>query len=115
MASIGEKGRGMAGISLKNNRLNLTNLSVRGYLQDALVLNFIINGKGTQKIKVNSRILSDSIPTKLQILNLATLQNVANETVEENTIIEVTAGAYAVILHTLSGQGIGMIEINLQQ
>ncbi|WP_353569993.1 ExeM/NucH family extracellular endonuclease [Candidatus Albibeggiatoa sp. nov. BB20] len=113
LGSMGTKGRGMAGISLKNNQLNLTNLSVRGYLQDALALNFIVDGEGTQQIKVNTRILSGQASTQLFMLNLATSQTVINGTLAKGSIIEIGAGAYAILLNVLSGQGIGMIEVDL--
>ncbi|MCV6636599.1 choice-of-anchor D domain-containing protein [Candidatus Albibeggiatoa sp. nov. NOAA] len=115
MSSISVKGRGMAGISLKNNQLNLTNLSVRGHLKDFLVLNFIISGEGTQKIQVNTQILSGNVVTELHLLNISTQQGLVNENIAEGKTIEVSAGAYAILLKVIRGEGIGMIEADLMQ
>ncbi|MCV6636598.1 ExeM/NucH family extracellular endonuclease [Candidatus Albibeggiatoa sp. nov. NOAA] len=115
MSSAGVKGRGMAGISLKNNQLNLTNLSVRGHLKDFLVLNFIISGEGTQKIQVNTQILSGDVVTELHLLNISTQQGLVNENIAEGKTIEVSTGAYAILLKVIEGEGIGMIEADLIQ
>jgi hypothetical protein len=49
------------------------------------------------------------------LLNLSTQQYVANESLTEGVIIEVSAGAYAILLKVIEGQGIGMIEVDLVQ
>ncbi|MCV6636600.1 Calx-beta domain-containing protein [Candidatus Albibeggiatoa sp. nov. NOAA] len=115
MSSLGTRGRGMAGISLKNNQLNLTNLSVRGHLKDFLVLNFIVSGEGTQKAQVNTRILSGDVVSELHFINLSTQKSLANNAISEGAIIEVSAGAYAILLKVIEGEGIGMIEADLIQ
>ncbi|WP_353573240.1 hypothetical protein [Candidatus Albibeggiatoa sp. nov. BB20] len=108
MSSEQVLGRGLAGISLQNNTLNLTNLSVRGYLQDQLVLNFIVNGAGTQRVQIFTDIIRGDVETQLTLLNLAT-----GETIEQADSIEVKAGVYAAILSVISGKGIGIIGVNL--
>ncbi|MCV6638083.1 choice-of-anchor D domain-containing protein [Candidatus Albibeggiatoa sp. nov. NOAA] len=115
MSSLGVKGRGMAGISLKNNQLDLTNLSVRGHLKDFLVLSFIVSGEGTQKARINTRVLSGGVVTELHLLNLSTQQGLVNESIAEGKIIEISAGAYAILLKVIEGEGIGMIEADLVQ
>lgn len=115
MSSHGSKGRGMASISLINEDLSLSNISVRGQLQGALILNFVVTGQGTQQIKVNSQLLDGQVTTELRVLDLLSQQNLPMTSVEDGIIVEVTAGAYAAILDILSGQGIGMINVNLLQ
>ncbi|MCV6636196.1 hypothetical protein [Candidatus Albibeggiatoa sp. nov. NOAA] len=110
VSSAGVKERGMAGITLNNRELNLTNLSVRGRLQDVLILNFIVEGKHTHKIKVNEYILEGQMDTELQLVNLSTKQF---HSLTEQDIIEVSAGAYAIVLKAVEGEGIGMIDIDL--
>ncbi|WP_353572209.1 hypothetical protein, partial [Candidatus Albibeggiatoa sp. nov. BB20] len=112
MSSNGIKDRGMAGITLKDNQLNLANLSVRGYLENLLVLNFIVSGEGTQKLEVNTRVLEGQVSSQLYLLNLADLQT-ETVAIAEGDIIEVSTGAYAIILTITQGEGIGMIEANL--
>ncbi|MCV6637618.1 Ig-like domain-containing protein [Candidatus Albibeggiatoa sp. nov. NOAA] len=113
MSSNGTKGRGMASISLTNNQLTLTNLSVRGHLQGALIFNFIVAGEGSQQIRVNSQLLSGQVTSQLRVLDLNSQQNLPATTVGDGIIVEVTAGSYAAILDILSGEGIGMIELDL--
>ena len=114
LSSNGLKGRGMAGISLKNNTLNLTNLSVRGHLQQPLVFNFIVNGTGSQKATISSSILEGKVETQMTLINLATGQSISsNAGFTNGTTVDIVAGSYAVVLETLTGQGVGMIEIDL--
>ncbi|MCV6637913.1 hypothetical protein [Candidatus Albibeggiatoa sp. nov. NOAA] len=108
MSSEQKLGRGLAGISLQDNTLNLTNLSVRGYLQDQLALNFIVDGTGTQQIQIVPQILEGEVETQLSLLNLAT-----GETIAQADSIEVKAGAYAAVLSATSGQGVALISVNL--
>jgi hypothetical protein len=115
MSSHGSKGRGMASVSLIKNELSLSNISVRGQLQGALILNFVVTGQGTQQIKVSSQLLDGQVTTELRVLDLLNQQNLPMTSVEDGIIVEVTAGAYAAILDILSGQGIGMINVNLLQ
>jgi hypothetical protein len=116
LSSNGVKGRGMAGISLKNNSLNLTNLSVRGHLKDALVFNFIIDGSGTQQAKISSIVLQGQVETQMTLINLATGQAISgNAGLASGTTLDIGAGVYAVVLETLRGSGIGMISIDLVQ
>jgi hypothetical protein len=112
LSSNGVKGRGMAGITLRNNSLNPTNLSVRGHLKEALVLNFIVNGEGTQKATISSTVLQGQPQTQMTLLNLATSEAIAG-TLASGTTVEIGTGAYAVILETVQGSGIGMISIDL--
>ncbi|WP_353570752.1 hypothetical protein [Candidatus Albibeggiatoa sp. nov. BB20] len=113
MNSKAEKGRGMAGVSLGNTTLDMANISVRGYLKDVLVMNFIVSGKGTQKVIVNSHILSGQVSTELHLLNLSTQQAITANPVANGLEVEIVEGVYAVILKVVEGEGIGMIAIDL--
>ncbi|MCV6638880.1 MAG: hypothetical protein OIF49_14260 [Thiotrichaceae bacterium] len=113
MNSVAGSGRGMAGVSVANTKLDMTNISVRGYLKNALVMNFIVSGQGTQKAKLNTRILSGQVSTELHLINLSTQQGVTGQVAADGTEIELNEGIYAAILHVLEGEGVGMIEVNL--
>ncbi|MCV6637619.1 Ig-like domain repeat protein [Candidatus Albibeggiatoa sp. nov. NOAA] len=113
MSSVGTKGRGQAAITLKNNQLKLSSLSIRGYLKDYLVLNFIVGGEGAQKVHVKPLILSGNVVTELHLLNLITQQALISETTGDGATTEVSAGAYAILLKVVEGEGVGMIGIDL--
>ncbi|MCV6638294.1 hypothetical protein [Candidatus Albibeggiatoa sp. nov. NOAA] len=116
LSSNGVKGRGLAGISLTTNDLNLTNLSVRGHLQQQLVLNFILEGDGVQKIQISNHILQGEVEIQMTLMNLATGQSISGDGgLANDTTLDVGSGVYAVIIDTLSGEGIGMVEVDLVQ
>ncbi|WP_353571276.1 Ig-like domain-containing protein, partial [Candidatus Albibeggiatoa sp. nov. BB20] len=115
MSSTAVSGRGMTGISLQNNQLDLTNISVRGILDDPLILNFIVESQNSRNVTVRSHILQGQVETQMKIINLTTGQILAEHIPQtEDAIVEVSTGAYAVILDTLSGDGIGMIGVDLE-
>ena len=107
--------RGMVGISLKSTALTLSDLSVRGHLQELVGLNFIVGGTGTQKMKISSTILEGHAETQLILSNLSTGQILFHGVGLTSGTVDIGAGAYAATLNTLSGEGIGMIEIDFIQ
>ncbi|MCV6638325.1 hypothetical protein [Candidatus Albibeggiatoa sp. nov. NOAA] len=107
--------RGMIGISLRNTALTLSDLSVRGHLQELVGLNFIIGGTGTQKMKISSTILQGQAEIQLILSNLSTGQILFYGTGLTSGTVDIGAGAYAATLNTLSGEGVGMIEIDFVQ
>ncbi|MCV6638887.1 hypothetical protein [Candidatus Albibeggiatoa sp. nov. NOAA] len=114
LSSNGVKGHGMAGITLKNNSLHVTNLSVRGYLEQALVFNFMVDGDGTQKAKITTQILQGKVESQINLINLTANKSISGESgIENGATIDISAGTYAVMLNVLSGQGIGMICVHL--
>ncbi len=115
MSSNGIKGRGMASITVVNNQLNLTSISVRGHLRQFLVLNFVVAGEGTQKIKANLNILTGQVDSQLSIVNLDTSEIIPSEATSNSLIADISQGSYAVILTILSSEGVGVLNVDLVQ
>ncbi|MCV6639001.1 Ig-like domain-containing protein [Candidatus Albibeggiatoa sp. nov. NOAA] len=114
LSSSGIQGRGMTGISLQNNQLDLSNISVRGVLDRQLILNFIVEGQQSQHVTIRNHILQGQVETQMTVINLTTGQVLA-DTTSKTTTVEINSGAYAAVLNSLSHSGIGMIEVDLVQ
>lgn len=116
MSSQGRRGQGMSSLTLNTpETMKLTNISVRGYLQGHLILNFMLVGEAQQTIEIQTQQLIGDFVPKLQLLKLPTSEIIptAATSAEDTVTAKLMPGTYAAVLMATEGEGVGMINVDL--